>query len=73
MKHPTFIITFTPVAISILCSLLLVVNESVSVLPAWLLWQVLMASTMIACCIIVLLFVALAAQGITRQITNLTV
>jgi hypothetical protein len=72
MKHPAFTITFTPVAISIFCSFMLVLNEFVPVLPAWVLWQVLMSSTIIALFIIALLFVVWAAQRISQQITNPT-
>ena len=69
MKHPAFIITFAPVAISIACSVLFAINEFFPLLPVWLLWEIVMVSTMMVFFIAVLLLVAYAVQKAMHQTT----
>jgi len=48
MMAKVFEITFTPVAISIICGILITVNHAVPIVPIWPIWGMLIISTIVA-------------------------
>lgn len=52
MKNTAFTMTFTPIAISIFCGVLLAVNDAIPVVPGWPLWGLLLVSMVVALVVI---------------------
>ena len=70
MKYTTSILMFSPIAVSIISSLLMVLNNSFSVLPAWVLWETSIISTALAILLNVSLIVAWLVQWVTQQFSR---
>jgi len=68
MITKTLEMTFVPVAISIICGVLITVNQAVPVLPNWPIWRVLVISTIVACCVIGAVLVAGFVQWLLQRL-----
>ena len=68
MKNTAFEITFIPVAISIICGILITINEAAPLLPAWIIWGILIVSTIAA----FLLIASVLSVGLVQWFTQLT-
>ena len=73
MKNTAFKIAFTPVAISMICGILLAVNSVIHVLPAWPIWGLVIVSTTVAVFTVGSVLVIGVAQWLMQYVNKQTV
>jgi len=58
MKSITSILVLSPIALSVVCTSLILLNNVILILPTWLLWEIILVTTMLT------LFVALSLVSV---------